>query len=101
VKYKALVTDIDRTFSNQRRIFPQNINYLKMLKKEGVILIANTGRGLKSGQFIIDLNIFDYLIGNDGAFIYDLNKNEVLEKTLMKKEQVNEILKITNKNKMP
>lgn len=101
MKYKLLVTDIDRTFSNQRRIFSENINYIKELKKKNIILVANTGRGLKSGKFIIDLNVFDYFIGNDGAFIYDLNKKELIFRNCMKKEEVNKLLKIANKHKMP
>ena len=101
MKYKLLVTDIDRTFANQYRIFPENIEYLKELKKKNIILVANTGRGLKSGKFIIDLNIFDYFIGNDGAFIYDLNKKELIFRNCMKKKEVNKLLKIGNKHKMP
>ena len=101
MKYKVLVTDIDRTFAKQGRIFPENLEYLQYLKTNNIILVANTGRGLNTCNFIIKLNIFDYLIGNNGAFIYDLKLNKLLFNTQMLMQDTNNILKIADKYKMP
>ena len=93
MKYKLLSTDIDRTFAQQNQVFLENLKYLNFLKEHGIILVANTGRGLKSGRFIMDLELFDYLIGNDGSFIYDFNEKKVIYNVTIKKEVANRILK--------
>ena len=101
MKYKLLSTDIDRTFSKQNQIFLENLKYLNYLKENGIILVANTGRGLISGEFITKLDLFDYFIGNDGSFIYDLNKNELIYNIKIKKDIANGILQKANKHKIP
>ena len=97
VKYKILVTDIDGTFSKQERIFVENISYLKWLKSQGIILVANTGRGIISGDFILNIGLFDYLIGNDGSFIYDINKSKLIMSYKINKNDANKIIQIANK----
>lgn len=75
-KYKLIAVDFDGTLlDDSGKVSQKNKNELLRYKKKGYILIAITGRTLASVVNLIDINTFNYLILNNGAYIYDvLNK---------------------------
>ena len=84
--------DLDGTLTNSKQIITdKNIEALKYLKKKNIKIVICTGRW---DSYVINYNksnIIDYIICNNGAEIYDLNKDKVIDGTTLDK---NTIIKI-------
>lgn len=96
---KLVISDLDGTLLYSRSVITEHtVSTIKKLTEKGVEFAIATGRG-KEG--VIDvmkaLNMKIYLICNNGASIYDKDRNCIYEKTI-DKELAIEILKTIKEN---
>ncbi len=96
---KIAFFDIDGTLTNSKQELTENvINSLRYLKNKGIILVLTSGRW---DSYILNYNkdnLFDYIIANNGAEIYDINSNKVLYEEFMDKIDINIIDSYCNEN---
>lgn len=96
---KIAFFDIDGTLTNSKQELTKNvINSLRYLKNKGIILVLTSGRW---DSYILNYNkdnLFDYIIANNGAEIYDINSNKVLYEEFMDKIDINIIDSYCNEN---
>ncbi len=96
---KIAFFDIDGTLTNSKQELTENvINSLRYLKNKGIILVLTSGRW---DSYILKYNkdnLFDYIIANNGAEIYDINNNKVLYEEFMDKIDINIIDSYCNEN---
>lgn len=72
--YKLVSFDLDGTLLNSKqKITIDTINIIKLLKAMGVTIAINTGRSFNASIYYGKLINADYIIGCNGAFIYDFN----------------------------
>lgn len=79
--YKLIAVDFDGTLLDDKKIVSiKTINKFKSLKEKGYLIVAVTARNFNSTKAVVDINLFDYLIVNNGAYLYDvrLKKGETL-----------------------
>lgn len=94
---KVISTDIDGTLiGSSREITPNIIETLKQLRKKGYILGLASGRPVrdifeKHKDWGIDEQ-FDFLIGYNGAELYDLKSDKIYRFNILKKEWLVEIV---------
>lgn len=91
--YKMIITDLDGTLLNEeKKASSSTKQYLKELKNKGYIICLDTGRTIKRATFAIDDPTFvNYIIANNGAYIYDVDNNKCLYKSIIKDETVKEL----------
>lgn len=78
MKYKLIATDFDGTLlTDDKKITIETKNTLKNIKNE-YIIVGATARNLGSVKSVCDINIFHYLILNNGACIYDVCNDKVI-----------------------
>lgn len=76
MKYKLISFDFDGTLLNdERKVSDENKNTIISFKEKGYIIVGVTARNLSSSKEVVDLNILDYLIINNGSYIYDVKNN--------------------------
>lgn len=74
LRYKLIAVDFDGTLLNDSiKVSEKNKNELLKHKRNGYIIVAVTGRTLDAVVNLIDINVFDYLILNNGSYIYDVS----------------------------
>lgn len=96
---KFVVTDLDGTLLFSRNVISEkNKCAIKKLIEKGIKFAIASGRGKEGIEFLInELGVRPYIVGNNGATIYDDNGNCIFHKTI-KREVVVEILKIIKEN---
>lgn len=76
MKYKMITSDFDGTLLNSNKeIGKKTKNTLRKLKEEGYIIVGITGRNFASATSVVDKSLFNYLILNNGAHIYDVDND--------------------------
>ena len=102
MKYKVVASDFDGTLlSSNKKISDANKNAIIECKKKGCIAVGITARNLSSIKSVCDdITIFDYLIINNGTYIYDVKKNDgeylaYLDKKIVD-DITNQFLEISN-----
>lgn len=76
--YKIISMDFDGTLlTSNKKITERTKNVLLYLKSKGYLIIGVTARNLVSVKSVLDLKMFNYIILNNGANIYDVEKNEI------------------------
>ena len=74
MKYKIVATDFDGTLlSSSKEISEVNKKAFDKCKKHGCYIVGISARNLSSIKSVCDINIFDYLIINNGTYIYDVS----------------------------
>ena len=91
---KLIGTDFDGTLLDDNVEVPkENIEYFEKAKRKRIVIVGITGRALSSAKNVLDINMFDYLILNNGSNIYDVTNKQVnYEKSI----PVKTIKEITN-----
>lgn len=75
MKYKLIATDFDGTLVNdEKKVTPATKEILYKKKKENYKIVGVTARALESAKEIGDIDFFDYLILNNGAYIYNVKE---------------------------
>ena len=97
MKYKLISTDFDGTLlTSDKKITEKNRNILQKYKNNKYIIVGITARNLASVNNVCDIRIFNYLILNNGYYIYDVENNIGINIGHIEK---NTIINITNKFK--
>lgn len=95
MKYKIISMDFDGTLlTSDKKVTENTKNILKKCRNNGFIIVGVTARNLSSVRSVLDINIFDYIILNNGAFILDVKTNEISSFGVISREDINEIKSI-------
>ena len=79
MKYKLIGVDFDGTLLRDDKSISKNtIDYLKKVRKHNIKLVAVTGRTIESTKNATDINLFDYLILNNGSILYDVVNKKII-----------------------
>ena len=77
MKYVALATDYDGTIAKDGRVSDSTLQSLQRFRQSGRKLILITGRVLNDLESIFShLNLFDRVVAENGALLYDPNTRE-------------------------
>ena len=75
MNYKLIAMDFDGTLlSENKTVSKANKEKLTELKNKGYIIVGVTARNLTSVQHVCDIQMFNYLILNNGTYIYDVKQ---------------------------
>lgn len=99
MKYKLLCVDMDGTLLNSNKEISEGTKVALLKAKEaGVKVVISTGRLFTSAYSYADLvGIETPIISANGAFIREKDKNEVIYKSLLGKDNCEKILKVLKK----
>ena len=102
MKIKILSTDFDGTLLNSdKKITEKSKQGLLKLKEKGITIVGITERILATVKNDIDTSLFDYIILNNGANLYNPKTNKIEYNNYIEKETAEEITtklnQITNK----
>ena len=74
MKCRLIGMDFDGTLlTDDKKVTEKTYKYLKKARETGILIVGITARPLGGVHDIIDKEAFDYLILNNGAYIYDVN----------------------------
>ena len=94
---KIISMDFDGTLlTSDKKISNRTRNCLINLKKESYIIIGITARNLLSVKDIIDVNLFDYIILNNGSNIYYVKEDRIEIISSISNDVVSEIYNFCN-----
>ncbi len=75
MNYKIISMDFDGTLlTSDKKVTDKTKQVLLKYKNENYIIIGATARNLASASNVCDINMFDYLILNNGSYIYMMQK---------------------------
>ena len=76
MKYKLIAMDFDGTLlTSDKKITEKNRDVLQKYKNNKYIIVGITARNLSSVNNVCNINTFNYLILNNGSYIYDVKNN--------------------------
>lgn len=77
MKYKLIGMDFDGTLlTDEKKVSQKTEEFLKNEKEKGIIIVGITARTLGSAEAVVPLSLFDYIILNNGAYLYDVTRKE-------------------------
>ena len=89
MKYKLIATDFDDTLlTSEKKVLDSTKEIIEKHKDKGFKIVGVTARTLNSSLDSIPIEIFDYIIGNNGAFIYDVLDNKTIYESNISKQQL-------------
>ena len=92
MNYKIISMDFDGTLlTSDKNVTDTTKEVLLKYKNANYIIIGVTARNLASVRNVCDINMFNYLILNNGSYIYDVEKNEVINSNKIDKKLVIDI----------
>ncbi len=78
MKYRLIGTDFDGTLLNSKKqISLRNLNTIKKYRDNGYFVVGVTARNLMSVKNVCDVKIFDYLVLNNGGYLFNPSTNEI------------------------
>lgn len=79
MKYKVISMDFDGTLlTSDKKVSDKNKEALLKYKKNNYFIVGITARNISSVNNVCDINMFNYLILNNGAYIYDVENKEII-----------------------
>lgn len=79
MNYKLIAMDFDSTLlRDDKTISSKTKNILNLYKKLGYLIVGVTARTLDSSRAVAPVDIFNYLIINNGASIYNADYNNMI-----------------------
>ena len=94
MKYKLISMDFDGTLlTSDKKVTDKNKEILIKYKEDNYIIVGITARNISSVKNVCDINMFNYLILNNGAYLYDVNRKRKIN---INKLNINTIMEITN-----
>ena len=95
--FKLIGTDLDGTLLNDnKKVSEENTKYLQLAKESNMIIVAVTGRALESVKSVVNINLFDYLILNNGVNIFDVKQNKLIYNDFIDKNIVKKITEFSD-----
>lgn len=77
MKCKLIGMDFDGTLLNgNEEVTEETYTYLHKAQEDGIIIVGLTARVIGSAKDVVDFSYFDYLILNNGAYIFNCKANE-------------------------
>ena len=100
---KLFAFDVDGTIhSTNSKLLPETKEALKKAKEAGHILVLSSGRSYLEMQEVLDQvpkGTFDYLVCNNGAYVYDLKTNKDYYEATIDAKHLKFILEFSKANK--
>ena len=94
MNYKLIAMDFDGTLLRDDKTISENTkNILKLYKDLGYLIVGVTARTLASIKEVVPVDIFNYLIINNGVSIYNVNDDNMIYKGTI---DINDAKDITN-----
>ena len=79
MNYKIISMDFDGTLlTSNKKVTEKNKEALLNYKKNNYIIVGITARNISSVNNVCDISMFNYLILNNGAYIYDVENKEII-----------------------
>ena len=79
MNYKIISMDFDGTLlTSNKKVTDKNKEALLNYKKNNYIIVGITARNISSVNNVCDISMFNYLILNNGAYIYDVENKEII-----------------------
>ena len=98
INYKIIAMDFDGTLlTDEKKITKETKDALLDYKSQGYQIIGVTARSLNSVARVCQLEIFDYLILNNGCYIYDVKDKLGTYQATITKEEAKDIAKKVEK----
>lgn len=103
--YKMIVIDLDGTLlDDYKEISKENIDMInKAYQEKGVISVIATGKPIAQTEKIahrVNKNFAKYIIASNGAIIKNTEKNAYLNKNILSKREVFQLLDICKREKL-
>ncbi|MBR2704819.1 MAG: HAD-IIB family hydrolase [Clostridia bacterium] len=77
MKYRVVATDFDGTLLTSNKVITEeNKQAFNECRNNGCITVGITARNLSSIKSVCDIDIFDYLIINNGTYIYNVKEKD-------------------------
>ena len=87
MNYKLIAMDFDGTLLRDDKTISENTKtILKLYRNLGYLIVGVTARNLNSAKDVIPLDIFNYIIINNGASIYNVDDNGMIYQETIDKE---------------
>jgi len=98
--YKLIAIDLDGTLLNSNGILSNETKkVLQEINPKKVKIVLASGRMIDSIKtFSKEIGELEYLIAGNGSIVYDIKKEQILYKNLLRKEKVLEVIKICEEN---
>ena len=94
MNYKLIAMDFDGTLLRDDKTISENTkNILKLYKDLGYLIVGVTARTLASIKEVVPVDIFNYLIINNGVSIYNVNDDSMIYQGTI---DINDAKDITN-----
>ena len=94
MNYKLIAMDFDGTLLRDDKTISENTkNILKLYKDLGYLIVGVTARTLASIKEVVPVDIFNYLIINNGVSIYNVNDDNMIYQGTI---DINDAKDITN-----
>lgn len=94
MNYKLIAMDFDGTLLRDDKAISENTkNILKLYKDLGYLIVGVTARTLASIKEVVPVDIFNYLIINNGVSIYNVNDDNMIYQGTI---DINDAKDITN-----
>lgn len=92
--------DLDNTLLDLNKEIPEStVKYLNDLKNSGNIIVINSGRTIGSSLKVTNQAFFaNYILGDTGSIIYDVEKKTIIEKSGIDLKTGEEIFNIAKDN---
>ena len=96
-KIKIISMDFDGTLLNSdKKITHRTRECLLNLKNKSYIIVGVTARNLLSVKSVVDINLFDYIILNNGSDIYYVKEDRIKNISSIENETVEKIYNLFN-----
>lgn len=85
--YKLIAMDFDGTLlTSDKKITSYTKETLLKYKEKGYVIVGVTARTLESVKSVSDINMFNYLILNNGSYTYDVKNSQGIYEGIISKE---------------
>lgn len=99
ISSRLIGMDFDGTLlTDDKKVTKNTYQYLEKARKTGIIIVGITARTLGGIHGIVNKKAFDYLILNNGAYIYDTNNEKGYYKDKLNRSIAEKITETVEKN---
>lgn len=92
MQYKMISMDFDGTLlTSNKEITAETKEVILNFKNKNYIIVGVTARNLASVNSVCDINMFDYLILNNGTYLYDVARKDGTSINCLDKNDINSI----------
>ena len=94
MKYKIIAMDFDGTLlTDDKKVSHKTEKVLRKLKKEGYYIVGATARTLDGLRDVVPIDMFNYIIINNGVSIYNPEEDTDKWKGFLEQQETEKITK--------